>query len=36
MRNLFIRTAEAPFDNYHRLLAYVAPTPEDLNEAVAV
>lgn len=24
-RNLFIRTAEAPFDNYHRLLAYVAP-----------
>lgn len=24
-RNLFIRTADAPFDNHHRLLAYVAP-----------
>ena len=25
-RNLFIRTADAPFDLYHRLLAYVAPS----------
>lgn len=24
-RNLFIRTADSPFDNNHRLLAYVAP-----------
>jgi endonuclease YncB( thermonuclease family) len=24
-RNLFLRTADTPFDNYHRLLAYVAP-----------
>ena len=25
-RNLFISTADAPFDNYHRVLAYVAPS----------
>ena len=25
-RNLFVSTADAPFDNYHRLLAYVAPS----------
>ncbi len=25
-RNLFVRTSNAPFDNYHRLLAYVAPS----------
>jgi endonuclease YncB( thermonuclease family) len=25
-RNLFIRTADSPFDNNHRLLAYVAPS----------
>lgn len=25
-RNLFVSTSEAPFDNYHRLLAYVAPS----------
>lgn len=33
-RNLFIRTADAPFDNYHRLLAYVAPdySPKELSE----
>ncbi|HPY42667.1 MAG TPA: thermonuclease family protein, partial [Thiolinea sp.] len=24
-RDLFIRTADSPFDNYHRMLAYVAP-----------
>lgn len=24
-RSLFIRTADAPFDEYHRLLAYIAP-----------
>lgn len=24
-RSLFVRTADAPFDNYHRVLAYVAP-----------
>jgi endonuclease YncB( thermonuclease family) len=31
-RNLFIRTADSPFDNNHRLLAYVAPnfTPKEL------
>lgn len=25
-RNLFVWTSEAPFDNYHRLLAYIAPS----------
>lgn len=25
-RNLFLSTSESPFDNYHRLLAYVAPS----------
>ncbi len=25
-RNLFVRTADTPFDNYNRLLAYVAPS----------
>lgn len=25
-RNLFVSTSEAPFDNYHRILAYVAPS----------
>jgi endonuclease YncB( thermonuclease family) len=29
-RNLFIRTADSPFDNNHRLLAYIAP---DYSEA---
>ncbi|MDT0341357.1 nuclease [Streptomyces litchfieldiae] len=32
MRKIFIRTADAPFCNSHRLLAYIAPnyTPEEL------
>lgn len=25
-RSLFVQTSEAPFDNYHRVLAYVAPS----------
>ena len=25
-RNLFVRTADSPFDNNHQLLAYVAPS----------
>jgi endonuclease YncB( thermonuclease family) len=25
-RNLFVRTSDQPFDNYHRLLAYVSPS----------
>jgi endonuclease YncB( thermonuclease family) len=31
-RNLFVRTADSPFDNNHRLLAYVAPdfSPKEL------
>jgi endonuclease YncB( thermonuclease family) len=33
-RNLFVRTADSPFDNNHRLLAYVAPsyTPAELKK----